>query len=90
MEEWPGGYQLKEFKELRFSYEEEASPADFFVPYAWTLIVSHTQSLLAWNQESFVLLPPMQPSNSNDRLETLNESESQSQGLELSEALNSV
>lgn len=30
---------LRLFPELRFTYEEEASPEEFFVPYVWSLVV---------------------------------------------------
>ena len=42
LEEWPGSNSLRHVPELRFSYEEEASPEGFFVPYVWTLMFSHT------------------------------------------------
>jgi len=42
LEDWPGHNQLRHVPELRFSYEEEASPEGFFVPYVWTLVFSHT------------------------------------------------
>ncbi|PSC74556.1 dymeclin-like isoform X1 [Micractinium conductrix] len=32
--------RLKPFPELRFTYEEEASPEEFFVPYVWSLAVA--------------------------------------------------
>ena len=32
--------KLRTFPELKFTYEEEASPEDFFVPYIWSLILS--------------------------------------------------
>jgi hypothetical protein len=30
--------KLRRFPELHFTYEEEASPEDFFVPYVWTQV----------------------------------------------------
>lgn len=30
--------KLRSFPELHFTYEEEASPEDFFVPYVWTQV----------------------------------------------------
>ena len=36
------GDKLRQFPELRFTYEEEASPEDFFVPMVWSLVVAHT------------------------------------------------
>ncbi|KAL4436850.1 hypothetical protein ABPG75_003989 [Micractinium tetrahymenae] len=42
--------RLKPFPELRFTYEEEASPEEFFVPYVWSLAVAqgHVQALQRW------------------------------------------
>ena len=37
----------------RFSYEEEASPQDFFVPLVWSLIVS--DSLIPWQHSAIAL-----------------------------------
>eukprot|EP00884_Botryococcus_braunii_P022736 jgi/Botrbrau1/9146/Bobra.160_3s0019.1 len=48
--------QLKQFPELRFTYEEEASPEDFFVPYVWTLVVTHCG--LPWNPQHIALFSP--------------------------------
>lgn len=31
--------KLRRFQELHFTYEEEASPEDFFVPYVWTQVL---------------------------------------------------
>jgi dymeclin len=48
--------QLQQFPELRFTYEEEASPEDFFVPYVWTLVVAHCG--LPWNLQHIALFSP--------------------------------
>lgn len=48
--------QLQVFPELRFTYEEENSPEDFFVPYVWTLVVAH--SGLPWNLQHIALFSP--------------------------------
>ena len=37
----------------RFTYEEEATPEDFFVPLVWSLVV--TDSLLPWRHSAIVL-----------------------------------
>ncbi len=42
------GDKLRQFPELRFTYEEEAAPEDFFVPMVWALVVAHTASV-PWN-----------------------------------------
>lgn len=39
--------RLRAFPELKFSYEEEQSPGEFFVPLVWSLIVAH--SGIPWN-----------------------------------------
>ena len=43
------GDKLRQFPELRFTYEEEASPEDFFVPMVWSLVVAHT--VVPWNPQ---------------------------------------
>lgn len=35
-----------EVPELTFSYEEEASPEDFFVPYVWSVVVETSPALI--------------------------------------------
>ena len=40
--------------DTKFSYDEEACPEDFFVPYAWALAVSQTPDL-QWNPSSIAL-----------------------------------
>ena len=68
---WPNGYQLRLVPELRFSYEEEAAPEAFFVPYVWSLIVSHTSRTLAWRTEAIALFTPLESYNSADTLDGL-------------------
>ena len=56
LKEWrPIG--LRHFPELHFTYEEESSPEDFFVPYVWTLIVTHT--IIPWNSQNIALFAPV-------------------------------
>jgi len=45
------GDKLRQFPELRFTYEEEAAPEDFFVPMVWALVVAHTASV-PWNLQA--------------------------------------
>ncbi|GMH33193.1 hypothetical protein BSKO_01027 [Bryopsis sp. KO-2023] len=45
--------RLRPFPELKFSYEEEQSPEEFFIPLVWTSIVS--QSEVPWSMSSIVL-----------------------------------
>jgi hypothetical protein len=56
---------LRLFEQLRFTYEEEACPEEFFVPYVWRLIVD-ARAPSVWHDASLVLLtsadgdePPM-------------------------------
>lgn len=42
---------------MRFVYEEEAAPEEFFVPYCWSLAVAATSSrLVSWNLGAAALL----------------------------------
>lgn len=42
---------------MRFVYEEEATPEEFFVPYCWSLAVAATSSrLMSWNLSAVALL----------------------------------
>lgn len=56
------GDGMKMFTELRFTYEEEAHPEEFFAPYVWTLVVAH--SGIPWNPECVTLFPVRQSSSS--------------------------
>ena len=58
---WTTG-NLRSVPELRFSYEEEQSAEQFFVPVVWTLIVSFSD--LAWNTDSISLFTPQTPTAS--------------------------
>lgn len=63
--------KLRRFPELHFSYEEEAAPEDFFVPYVWTFVVTH--SAIPWNAQAIALFSPLSTSvsaSSLDRLDT--------------------
>ena len=46
-------------QQLRFSYEEESSPEQFFVPVVWTLIVSFAG--MPWDPDSITLFSPQTP-----------------------------
>jgi hypothetical protein len=46
---------LRLFEQLRFTYEEEARPEEFFVPYVWRLIAD-ARAPAAWLDASLVLL----------------------------------
>jgi hypothetical protein len=47
---------MRVFEPLRFTYEEEADPEEFFVPHAWGLVMS-AQLPCEWHAASMLLLP---------------------------------
>lgn len=47
------GDGIKLFTELRFTYEEEANPEEFFVPYVWSLVCAH--SGIPWDPAAIAL-----------------------------------
>lgn len=53
--------KLRRFPELHFTYEEEASPEDFFVPYVWTQVSVFTPILLTWALLTYILCCPFKP-----------------------------
>lgn len=54
---------LKHFPELHFTYEEESAPEEFFVPYIWTLVVTHTS--IPWNNQNICLFAPIDAADDN-------------------------
>jgi len=49
--------RLKHLPEMRFVYEEEAAPEEFFVPFCWSLAVTATSNrLMNWNLGAVALL----------------------------------
>ena len=50
------GDGIKLFTELRFTYEEEAHPEEFFVPYVWSLVCTH--SGIPWDPAAIALFTP--------------------------------
>lgn len=49
--------KLRHLPEMRFVYEEEAAPEEFFVPYCWSLAVTTTgNKLMHWNLGAVALL----------------------------------
>lgn len=49
--------KLRHLPEMRFQYEEEAAPEEFFVPYCWSLAVTATGTkLMSWNLGAVALL----------------------------------
>ena len=53
--------KLRRFPELHFTYEEEASPEDFFVPYVWTQVSVLTPILLTRALLKYILCCPLKP-----------------------------
>jgi hypothetical protein len=49
--------RLRPVPELRFSYEEEAAPEEFFSPYVWSLAVRDVGAV-PWNLAAIVLFTP--------------------------------
>ena len=47
---------LRVFEPLRFTYEQEEDPEEFFVPHAWALVVA-ARLPCAWHAPSVMLLP---------------------------------
>lgn len=72
---WPAGVQLRQFPELRFTYEEEAAPEGFFVPYVWTLVVTHTT--LPWHSAAIALFSPQTGDDSGADLDYLGQQATQ-------------
>ena len=66
---WPGQQKLRQFPELRFTYEEEASPEGFFVPYVWTLAVTHTT--VPWRPQAIALFSPVATAGGDDATASL-------------------
>ncbi|EIE20753.1 hypothetical protein COCSUDRAFT_48393 [Coccomyxa subellipsoidea C-169] len=59
--------KLRRFPELHFTYEEEASPEDFFVPYVWTQVCN--TSGIPWNTQAIALFSPLSATVSAASLE---------------------
>ena len=45
--------QLQEFPKLRFKYEEQEHPEEFFTPYIWTLVYRNAK--IHWNADQIQL-----------------------------------
>uniref|UniRef100_A0A0D6R327 Dymeclin n=1 Tax=Araucaria cunninghamii TaxID=56994 RepID=A0A0D6R327_ARACU len=54
------GEGMKMFTQLRFTYEQEHQPEEFFIPYVWKLVVS--QSGLDFDLDTVCLYPAKPPS----------------------------
>ncbi|KAJ1489093.1 hypothetical protein T484DRAFT_1937860, partial [Baffinella frigidus] len=51
---WGGHLRMQPL--LRFNYQQDASPDNFFTPYTWTQVISHAG--IAWNPAHVRLLSP--------------------------------
>ncbi|CAA0829092.1 Unknown protein [Striga hermonthica] len=49
------GEGMKMFTQLRFTYEQESHPEEFFTPYVWQVVLSHSD--LAFDPSSINLFP---------------------------------
>ena len=47
--EWRGD-QLRQLQDLRFTYEQEPAPEEFFTPYMWSIV--HASCGLGWASEN--------------------------------------
>ena len=55
---WRGASLLRPSKELRFTYEEEADPEQFFLPYIWALVVGRYLAGMPWDTARIALFVP--------------------------------
>lgn len=80
--------KLRPFPDLRFVYEEEEAPEEFFVPYVWSLAVAATaQHSLAWDLRSLALLTPLLAVGVEGRSSSSGTGEGEALGPQLSEQL---
>ena len=48
--------QLRQFPELKFTYEQEAQPEEFFTPYIWAMVVEYcAPSGLTWDSSKILV-----------------------------------
>ncbi|PIN06670.1 Proteins containing regions of low-complexity [Handroanthus impetiginosus] len=68
------GEGMKMFAQLRFTYEQESHPEEFFIPYVWQLILS--RSGFTFKPSSINLFPvPVEDTNDELEVETLQNGE---------------
>ncbi|KAL9687055.1 hypothetical protein QQ045_031451 [Rhodiola kirilowii] len=58
------GDGMKMFTQLRFTYEQESHPEEFFIPYVWKLALSGCN--FSFNPNMITLFPLDQPAENND------------------------
>nr|XP_016507050.1 PREDICTED: dymeclin-like [Nicotiana tabacum] len=61
------GDGIKMFTQLRFTYEQESHPEEFFIPYVWQLVLS--RSGLSFSPSSINLFPVDAPLDVQDNVE---------------------
>ncbi|GMP85013.1 hypothetical protein CsSME_00038328 [Camellia sinensis var. sinensis] len=49
------GEGMKMFTQLRFTYQQESHPKEFFIPYVWQLVIS--RGSFSFNPSSLNLFP---------------------------------
>jgi len=59
--------RLRNFPELRFTYEEEASPSEFFVPYVWSIVLS--LPAIPWTLSAITAFVPLTEEKSSTALQ---------------------
>ncbi|XP_011090669.1 dymeclin [Sesamum indicum] len=68
------GEGMKMFTQLRFTYEQESHPEEFFIPYVWQLVLSH--SGFTFNPSSINLFPvPVEDINGEEAKKQLQNGE---------------
>ncbi|GMP77169.1 hypothetical protein CsSME_00033536 [Camellia sinensis var. sinensis] len=65
------GDGMKMFTQLRFTYEQESHPEEFFIPYVWQLVIS--RSSFSFNPSSLNLFPVDLPVKDSYAVEEVND-----------------
>lgn len=70
------GEGMKMFTQLRFTYEQESHPEEFFIPYVWQLILSH--SGFSFSAPAIALFPadlPLENAPAQEKPDTIQSGE---------------
>ncbi|KAL6184994.1 hypothetical protein ACLB2K_041129 [Fragaria x ananassa] len=65
------GEGMKMFTQLRFTYEQESNPEEFFIPYLWQLVLSRCG--ISFNPAAINLYPIDQPSEKQSDYEVVSD-----------------
>ncbi|KAL6192223.1 hypothetical protein ACLB2K_038608 [Fragaria x ananassa] len=65
------GEGMKMFTQLRFTYEQESNPEEFFIPYLWQLVLSRCG--ISFNPGAINLFPIDQPSDKQSDYEVVSD-----------------